>query len=90
MSAEIDTLFSGLCTLVFQYPDGSQVKCTSSLNASILEQRGLTAIDGIVDFETHKIIPTDMFIYLAEVSTDSSIKLSELDEFLSAGVKSLW
>lgn len=87
---KLDKLFDNLCTIVFTFDDGSQVKALTTLNTSLLQGYGVADVDGIVDLDTRALIPQEMFKYPFEIIEGVTHELSPLDEIFSAGGKISW
>ena len=84
MKEEVKALFDGICTIAFQFPDGSVVTSHVTTNPEILEDRGLQ------DLDERKIIPDYMFDYVAGIATDEDITLSSIQELFNQGGKVSW
>ena len=90
MKEEVKALFDGICTIAFQFPDGSVVTSHVTTNPEILEDLGLQDLDGLVDLDERKIIPDYMFDYVAGIATDEDITLSSIQELFNQGGKVSW
>lgn len=90
MQDKINLLFKGICTLLFKFSDDSVIKTTSTLNKEILTFRGVAELDGIVDLETNKLIPNELFDHLDSIVEGTAVELHPLDAMFQQGGKVSW
>lgn len=88
---DIKGLFEGVCTLTFEYEDGSRVTSLTSLNPEILVQYGVASLDGIVDLEIRRPIPQEVLgrtVRMEPRVTEGQV--SALDKLVGQGGKTGW
>lgn len=88
---QLDKLFEGICTLVFEFDDGSHICCLTTLNRQKLQQLGL-GFDGIYDLQKRTLIPEYLFdkIIAIEEGNTREEHLTTLDKIFEDGGKFWW
>ena len=87
---DINSLFDRKMIIVFRLPDYSCLQCVTTLNPTLLKELGLDHIDGLVDLQTRRIIPEDMFTYSFELYEEGNYQLPSLDSLFQEGGKTHW
>lgn len=87
----IDILFKEICTLVFEYSDGS-IQCSrATLNKDILKKCGLP-MDGLYDLDEAVEIPSSVLelIKCIDAGDTRAQHLTTLDKYFERGGKFWW
>lgn len=90
MVSDVNKLLEGVCTVAFQFEDDSVITSRTTLNPKILEDMGLSDIDGLVDLDVRRPIPGYLFEYYVGLQEGDSVKLNPLQELLNIGGKVSW
>lgn len=88
----IEDLYTGRCLITFRYPDGSEIQCVSTLNSELLDNLGLDYLDEFVDLLSYKIIPSELFTEVEDITIEKKDKtnLSMLDDYFQNAIKRRW
>lgn len=86
----LDILFDGVCTLLFEFEDGSRMSCLTSLNSDVLKEHNIYK-EGLFDLETGREITSNLISHIKDVRCEEDdVNLSDLDIFFNIGGKIGW